>query len=255
MGRFLVSGVQMDVLQKAQEENVERALKRIEEAARQGARAVALPELFTTGFDYEYVRRVAAPFPNPVTEALGEAARGLEITLVGGSLPERAGARIYNTSTLFDPKGRLQGKYRKVHLFPPMEEDRNFRPGRGSRVFETDLGRVGLLLCYDLRFPEEARSLASQGMEVLFLPSEFPDPRRVHWRTLIRARAIENQAYVVAVNRVGSDGRDTFFGETSIIDPWGETLASAGGGEAIVTAEIDLGRVEEVRRRFSTLPP
>jgi predicted amidohydrolase len=254
MDRFLVSGIQMDVLPRAQEKNLERALGRIEEAASLGAGIVILPELFTTGFDYEYIRRVAAPFPSPATEALGKAAKDLEIHLIGGSLPEKVGERIYNTSPLWDRGGNLLGTYRKVHLFPLMEEDRNFHPGGGPKVFETELCRLGILICYDLRFPEEARDLARRGAEVLFLPSQFPDPRREHWRVLLRARAIENQVYVAAVNRVGSDGRDTFFGETSLIDPGGEVLASAGREETIVTAEIDLERVRRVREQFSTLP-
>jgi predicted amidohydrolase len=238
MKTFTAAGIQMDIAVKDAEKNLDRALYFIDEAARKNANMICLPELFITGFDYDYIEKISETFAEKVPSILGEKAKEAEAYIIAGSIPERRRDGIYNTSIFFNPRGEVIGKYSKIHLFPLMKEEKYFTAGRDIPVFSTEFGRVGIMICYDLRFPELARKLTLKGAEVIFLPSQFPYPRLDHWRILLQARAIENQIYIVAVNRVGSYGTDTFFGRTSIIDPWGETISSSGDEERIVTAEI-----------------
>jgi predicted amidohydrolase len=244
------AGIQMDIRSRDWEGNLGIAVDRITAAAASGVDLVCLPEMFPTGFDYEYIRERAEPISGPFMTALGETARDAEVHLVCGSFPEREGDEIYNTAVLLGPDGEIIGKYRKIHLFPLMEENLHLSPGGDIPVFETALGRLGLMICYDLRFPELSRALALGGAEVILLPAEFPYPRLDHWRCLLQARAVENQCFIVAVNRVGSAGSTRFFGNSSIYDPWGELVAGTGDDEDVVRGRMDTSLVEEVRRRI-----
>lgn len=253
MKKFIVAGIQIDISQGNKEKNLEKALYFIDEAVEKNAKIICLPELFTTGVDYGYIEEHAEPIPDKVTNMLGEKAKKSKSYIIAGSMPERRGNGIYNTSVLFNTNGEIIGKYSKIHLFPPTEEDKYFLKGGETPVFNTELGRIGVMICYDLRFPELARKLTLMGAEIIFMPSEFPYPRLDHWRTLLQARAIENQIYFVAVNRVGSDNHNAFFGHTSVIDPWGELIAGSGDEECIVTAEIDLSKIYKVRKKITCL--
>ena len=240
----------MDIRPRDAEGNLGVAVDRITAAAAAGADLVCLPEMFPTGFDYEYIRESAEPLSGPFMTALKETARDAGTYLVCGSYPEREKEKIYNTAVVIGSDGEIIGKYRKIHLFPVMDENLHLSPGREIPVFETGLGKLGVMICYDIRFPELARALVLGGAEILVVPAEFPYPRLDHWKCLLKARAVENQCFVLAVNRVGSVESTRFFGNSAIYDPWGEMIAGSGDSEDVITGTIDTALVEEVRRRI-----
>jgi predicted amidohydrolase len=195
---------------------------------------------------------------------LAELARTLGIHLCAGSLLERVPGepRAYNTSCLFDPGGRLLARYRKIHLFDvdlpgrvTVRESATRAPGDEVVAVPTELGTLGLSVCYDLRFPELYRRLARAGAEVLLVPSAFTFPTgAAHWEVLCRARAVENQCYLIAPDQTGTSPHGfPDFGDSLIADPWGRVLARAGDGEGVVTAEIDRAYLARVRRELPCL--
>jgi predicted amidohydrolase len=253
-----VSIAQMKVAVLRPEENLEKAEGLIAEAARRGSDLVCFPEMWTTGFDWRYLREAAEEHAKYV-ERVGALAQRYGIW-INGSLPTLAdGGRIANTSILFNPSGEQAGVYRKTHLFSLLHEDEHLVPGDSLTMVDTPWGLVGLSICYDIRFPELFRTYALQGARMVLSPIAFPHPRLDHWRILVRARAIENQMFLVGVNRVGSedfgpDGTVTFFGNSVIIDPWGRTVVEAGETEeTLLTASINLQQAEEVRSRMRVL--
>lgn len=247
------------------EANLDRAAKGIAEAASRGAGFVALPENFA------YMRREGGRFPcaqgpdGEIVRALSGWAREHAIWLLGGTFPEAIpdDPRVYNTSTVFAPDGREVARYRKMHLFDvtlgPDEEDSyrestHFAPGEELVVAPTPFGGIGLSVCYDLRFPELYRAQAERGARWITVPSAFTrETGRDHWEVLLRARAIENQAYVVAVNRVGTGGSLDYSGDSAVIDPLGEVLVSASGSETILFADLDATHVTDTRDHFRFL--
>jgi len=155
---------------------------------------------------------------------------------------------VYNTLVWYSPEGELAGSYRKVHLFSPTREDEFFIAGDEVKTVRTGEATTGGLLCFDIRFPEIARRLVLEGAQILYVAAQFPHPRAEHWEILLRARAIENQVWVVAANRVGKSGELEYFGKSMIIDPWGEIVAAEDEErEAVVTERIDLDKVDRVR--------
>lgn len=262
MSRILVAAVQMNsTSDKAR--NMEIAERLIAAAVARGARLVALPELFNClGLPEEIVSN-AEPIPGPTTQRLSQLAKQHQITLVAGSLGEKsAGEKIFNTSLLFGPDGAMLARYRKLHLFDiDLPGEVTFREsgfmGFGDRVVvtETGLGKLGQATCYDLRFPELFRLLVEQGANMIAVPSAFAMATgRDHWEVLLRARAIENQCYVIAPNQFGRHGEKLqTFGRSMIIDPWGTVLAQAADVETVITAEIDLERLDQVRRNLPCL--
>lgn len=248
------------------EANLERAREAVGEAAERGAEWVALPENFA------YMRREGEPFPcaqspgGPIERCLSAWAAEHRIWLLGGSFPEViAGShRVYNTSTLFAPDGREVARYRKIHLFdvdlgPDGEdvyrESASFAPGEEVVVADTEFGKVGLSVCYDLRFPELYRAQAASGASFLTVPSAFmPETGKDHWETLLRARAIENQAFVLAPAQCGAHSADrSSYGRSMIVDPWGIVLAQGGDRPGVIDAECDLGALQRVRRAIPSL--
>jgi deaminated glutathione amidase len=250
------------------ERNLAAAERLVEEAAARGARFVSLPENFA------YLRSEGEPVPeaqaldgtpaSPWVARLAAQARRLEITLLLGSLPEKVEgeARIHNTSVLLGPDGQRLALYRKIHLFdidlPGMEhlkESRAVLPGDEAVVADTPFGPLGLSICYDLRFPELYRRLARRGARVLAVPSAFTERTgKDHWELLLRARAVENLAYVVAPAQVGDHGRGrASHGHAMIVDPWGSVLAQVPGGEGVATAVLDFERQDRLRRELPAL--
>jgi predicted amidohydrolase len=173
--------------------------------------------------------------------------------VIAGSLPERVGRGVYNTLYVVNATGVVTGEYRKAHLFSPSGETRWFRRGVSAEVIPTDAGPVGPLICYDLRFPELSRKYFLEGAGVLCVSSQWPSVRRSHWRILTVARAVEGQAYVVAANAVGPSGPFRYAGDSVIVSPDGERLASVGEEEGIALATIDPAVVLETRRRIPCL--
>lgn len=253
-GSLTVSLVQMDCRLGEPGHNFDRAAVHVAEAARRGSGLVLLPELWSTAYALDRAAELASPLAN-TPEAGGWFGRFAALARengvwLAGSLLEARGGRFYNCLALYGPDGCLHAVYRKAHLFRLMAEEQYLAAGEDAVVVDTPWGKTGLAICYDLRFPELFRRYALAGARLLLLPAEWPHPRRTHWRTLLRARAIENQCFVAACNRIGTTGSNTFFGASALIDPWGETLVEGGEAEMVLTATIDLAQVDAVRQRI-----
>ena len=263
MQRFVAAAVQM-CSGSDRDVNLARATALIEQAAARGARLVVLPEVFVwrgpSAGDGEHDE----PIPGPTTEAMGAVARRTGVHLCLGSLLERSPmpARPYNTSCLIGPNGAILATYRKIHLFDValpgrvvVQESASRLPGSVPVVVATDLGVLGLSICYDLRFPELYRRLALAGAEVILIPSAFTFPTgAAHWDVLCRARAIENQCYVIAADQGGQSPHGfADWGDSLIADPWGRVLARAATGEGLALAEIDPEYLGHVRRELPSL--
>jgi predicted amidohydrolase len=246
------------------EGNLAAAEGLIAEAAGRGAGFVALPE------NFGFLRSTGDPAPDaqtvdgPWVRRMAQAARNHRLTLLLGSLPEKSAepGKIHNTSVLLGPDGAVLATYRKIHLFdidlPGLEhlkESREVAPGREVVVAEAPFGALGLTICYDVRFPELYRALTRRGARVLAVPSAFTERTgKDHWETLLRARAIENLAYVVAPAQVGVHGKGrSSHGHAMIVDPWGSVLAQVAGGEGIALAELDFDRQDRLRRELPAL--
>ncbi|MBI4517816.1 MAG: carbon-nitrogen hydrolase family protein [Deltaproteobacteria bacterium] len=261
--RFLAAAVQL-CAGSDKAVNLDKAEALVREAARQGAALVALPEVFNwRGAQAEEIAS-AEPIPGPTTARLGRLAQALRIHLLGGSVLERAGSggKAFNTSCLFNPRGELIASYRKAHLFDidlaghvTMRESDTRQGGGELASAVTELGCIGLSICYDLRFPELYRQLTRSGAQIIMVPSAFTFPTgAAHWEILLRARAIENQVYVVAPDQIGhSPSGVNNFGNSLIVDPWGKPLARAADRELVIVAEIDLDYLDRVRRELPCL--
>ncbi len=261
--KFAVAAVQMlAVGEKAA--NIAEAEKWIREAAARGARLVALPEVFVWRGVKKEERLAAETIPGPTSERLAALARELSIYLLGGSILEQIPGteKAYNTSLLFSPAGSVLAKYRKIHLFDvDLKEGVSIRESdtraRGDAVVvaETELCAMGLSICYDLRFPELYRKMAAKGAQLMFVPSAFTAyTGKAHWEPLLRARAIENQAYIVAPAQFGKHSKSfETYGHSMIIDPWGKILAELPDGPGVILAEIDLAYLAKVRTELPSL--
>ena len=248
---MIVACAQMDVALARPEENFAHACELIRAAA-PGADTVMLPETWNVGFfPRENLSEMADRDTERVRSELGALAAELKINLVAGSVANLRDGKVYNTACVFDRTGACIAQYDKTHLFSPMGEHEHFTPGEGICRFTLDGVSCGLIICYDLRFPELIRTMALEGLDLLFVPAEWPDVRLMHWQTLHRARAIENQMFVCACNGCGTAGQTRYGGGSLIIDPWGEILASAGGEETVIRAECDFSVVENIRNSIN----
>lgn len=244
-------------------ENFQTAERLIRSSVAAGADFVALPELWSChGLDKVY-RDNAEPIPGPTTKFLGDLARELGIYVLGGSILENQpnATKLHNTSTLFSPDGELSAVYRKIHLFdvkaPDREylESKNIEPGEEIVTAKAGPATLGLTVCYDVRFPELYRLLALRGAEVMTVPAAFTlQTGKDHWKLLLRARAVENQAFVVAPAQWGqkADGRWTY-GRSMIVDPWGTVLATCPDRDGHALAELDLDYLDRFREEFPSL--
>ena len=275
--RFKVALIQMPCVPDP-EENLRRAISHVEEAAGAGAAMICLPELFRSPY---FCQRedaasfdLAEPVPGPTTEALGEVARRAGVVVVAPLFERRAAGLYHNSAVVLDSTGKIAGLYRKMHIpdDPAYYEKFYFTPGDlGFPAFDTNVGRLGVLICWDQWYPEAARLVALQGASVIFYPTaigwhpgekeQFGAAQRDAWRTIQRAHAIANGLYVAAVNRVGLEklagaaGRGIeFWGSSFLCDPFGMVVAEAPTDqEAIVTSEVNIERIEEVRRNWPFL--
>ncbi len=243
----------MDIALGKPQENLGKTLRKIDEASKDSPDIICLPELFTTGYYLEEANDLAEPIPGATTEALSKKAKTINSFIIAGSILEKSSNGIYNTSVVINLEGKTVGKYSKIHLFPLFNEDKYLKAGNESFCLDLGIAKIGIMICYDLRFPELARKLALQDGEILFIPSEFPNPRLSHWRHLLIARAIENQLFVVGVNRVGEDEKTSYFGHSMIVNPMGEVLVEADENEKIIYAEINLDEIKRVRSSLPTL--
>jgi predicted amidohydrolase len=216
---------------------------------------VMLPELWVTSFFADNFAEVAESLSGPIVQTLAGLARRRGLWLHGGSIVERdATGRLYNTSLLFNPQGELAATYRKLHLFGHGSQEAHvITRGAAPTVVATPLGRLGLSTCYDLRFPELYRAEVAAGAEVLLLTAAWPAARLEHWQTLTRARAIENQCYLVACNSTGLSCGAQQLGYSAVLNPWGVPIACAGDEETALYATIDLDYLARVRSAFPAL--
>jgi predicted amidohydrolase len=249
------------------EANLAAAAALLEEAAASGARLAVLPENFSfLGLRDADKRAVAeAEGSGPVQEFLAASARRLELWIVGGTVPLKSGAdgRVAAASLVYDADGARVARYDKIHLFDvdipgraeTYRESVNVAPGTRAVLIDTPAGRLGLSVCYDVRFPELYRHLSAGGAQLLSVPSAFTAPTgRAHWETLLRARAIENLCYVIAPAQSGihPNGRETY-GDSMIVDYWGRVLKRVPRGRGCAVAEVDLARQSAVRESFPAL--
>jgi len=249
------------------EGNLEATAKLLREAKEAGAELACLPENFSfIGLkDADKLAVAEADGSGPVQQFLSETARALGLWILGGTtvIKGDSARRVSNTSLLFDAQGKRVARYDKIHLFDVAIPGRNEQylesnhvtPGRKVVVADTPVGRLGLSVCYDMRFPELYRELVARGAQWLAMPAAFTVPTgRAHWETLLRARAIENLCYVVAPAQWGthSSGRETY-GDTLIVDYWGQVLSRLPSGIGVITAQFDLARQAETRTRFPAL--
>jgi N-carbamoylputrescine amidase len=258
-------------------ENLNKAVQGVADAAARGAQVVCLPELFRTLYigqrEDPALFDLAEPIPDgPSTRALTKAAREGRIVVIASLFERRAAGLYHNTAVMIDSDGGVRGTYRKMHIpdDPAYYEKYYFTPGDlGFRAFDTSAGRLGTLVCWDQWYPEAARLTALQGADVLFYPTaigwhpaekaEFGAGQLDAWRTIQRAHAIANGCWVVAVNRVGherlaeQDAGIQFWGHSFVADPFGAVVAEAGEGEDLLVVEVDLARIEQVRRNWPFL--
>ncbi len=251
--------------------NITTCSRLVAEAAARGAKLVVLPENFAfIGLREEDKLAIAEDiFPGeglhgPIVQALVEMATAEKVWLVGGGMPERSGepGRVHNTCVVVSPEGKVAAKYRKIHLFDvqipggaEFQESRSVAPGSEPVVVETPRCRLGLSICYDVRFPELYRELGKMGAQVVVVPSAFTmHTGKDHWHALLRARAIENQVYVLAPAQFGRpNDKRVCYGHSLIVDPWGTVVADAPDREGVVLGEIDLAYEDKVRRELPAL--
>jgi predicted amidohydrolase len=236
-------------------DRIERVLGMLEETLPQADIAV-LPELWISGaFDLPLAREVAAPLDFPVLERIRAMAKAADTWVHAGSYAERLpDGRTFNTAVLIGPDGEIVASYRKRHLFGFATGERTLiTAGDALIVAETPLGHTGIATCYDLRFPEMFRDLVEAGAETFLVASGWPTPRIGHWDVLTRARAIEDQAWMVACNGVGSHADITLGGHSIVIDPQGNVVAEAGDDETVLFADVEPGRAREWREAFPVL--
>jgi omega-amidase len=242
---------QIDVELGNIEANVEKAARFIEQAASQEADLILLPELWTTGYDLENSRFHADANSNAVLPELEQLARKHRIVVVGSLIFDNG--QLTNSATVIDSTGKLVGSYSKIHLFAPMEEHQFLTAGNQAPIFELPFSKIGVGICYDLRFPELFRKYALNDVLIVLVPAEWPASRIEHWRTLIRARAIENQYFVAACNRVGVSKEITFGGHSTVVDPHGSVLVEGDQMERLLIATLDLRQVDKSRGNIATL--
>jgi omega-amidase len=242
-----VSAIQFNIALGDVEINLAKAKAAIERVAAKGVQLAVLPEMWSAGYDYKRLAAHAAETPR-ILETISCLAADHDMVVIG-SLPEAAENRIFNTAFVID-HGEVLGRYRKLHMFSTMGEDRFLAPGERTLVVSTSLGRLGVAICYDLRFPELFRMMALEGAEIICLPAEWPKPRQEHWRTLLRARAMENQFFVVAANCCGIQGKLDFFGMSLLLSARGNVLAEAGEADIELVAEFDAREMADYREQI-----
>jgi deaminated glutathione amidase len=262
MRSLTVSAIQITAADSRKQDTVERMLAYLDEAGRRGSTLAVLPEVWTgVGFsNAEAYRQIAEEVPGPTTRALSEKAKRYSMTIVG-SLYEKRGNRYFNSAPVIGPDGEILGRYDKTHLFDApnrvdipsgYRESDKVDAGADLPVFLTPAGHIGVSVCSDLRFPEVYRELALKGAKVIVVASAFLSPRHDHWEFFLRARATENQCWVVASGQVGKDPESdlAYVGRSMVVDPWGVIVAQAPDCEYVLTTTIDLDHIDHVKQLY-----
>ncbi len=248
-GEMKLGCIQLQVAFGDVEKNFSRVEELVREAANKGAEIVILPEMWNTSYALEKLEGLADVDGERTKAFLSQLAKELHVHIVGGSVATKKGDKFYNTMLVYNNEGELVGEYDKAHLFRLMDEHLHLSSGNTQNNFKLgDLDAAGVI-CYDIRFPEWLRLHALNGAKVLFVSAQWPTARIDHWKTLLQARAIENQCFVVAVNRI-SRNKDNFNGQSMVIEPWGEILWTGGEDEELAIVDVDFSKVDEVRTRI-----
>jgi omega-amidase len=242
--------LQMDIALGDPVANRATAREWIARAMEQETDLIVLPEMWNTGYSLTNIREIADHAGQETIELMGALAKEYNVNILAGSVADLRDGDVYNTTYLFNRQGEVVGDYSKIHLFRLMDEEKYLQAGNKVGLFTLEGLTLGSMICYDIRFPELARTLSLGGAQILFLPAEWPHPRLNHWRHLQIARAIENQMFVVSTNRVGKAGETEFFGHSMVIDPWGEILLETDEQEGIHHVTVDLSVVPEIRSRI-----
>ncbi len=243
-----------------QDETLEKVGRMVHEAAQNGAQIVALPEMFNCPYSRPYFRTMARLGHEKTVAAMSQWAKDNSIVLVGGSIPEVDGDKIYNTCFVFDENGQQIARHRKVHLFdidiPGMRfsESATFTPGDQVTVFDTKYGKMGVAVCFDIRFPELFRAMAVRGAQIIFLPAQFNmSTGPTHWEMSLRSRAVDNELFVVGASAARYDGFDyECWGHSTVCDPFGDVVTACDEREQILYSTVDLDRIDEIRHRLPT---
>ncbi len=223
----------------------------IEKAVANGAAMVVLPELWNCGYQLTGLPELAQNMRGSSVRLLQKLAKKHRLFIFGGTIAEKKEGNYYNTMVVINAQGDIVAKYRKIHLFPyGLEEEKYFAAGNDWALIETPWGKAGMMICYDLRFPELARNLVLRGARFLVLPAQWPLARLENWLVLVQARAVENQVFVLAANRTGRDESGKYDGGSLIVSPWGDILARGCGEEGAYTADLDFALIEDARSRI-----
>jgi omega-amidase len=249
MNNKLVSIFQYNINSNDPSINLQRIKESTCLAAKEGSTLLILPELCLHGYNYTCISGWNKWMLPSVSGVIGEIAMSNSIS-IAGSFVEIDHGNFYNTFVMVNSKGLIIQKYRKMHLFNLLGESDFFSAGNEIKPFNSELGITGSAICYDLRFPEFIRKLAINNCRVMIIPAEWPKTRIEHWKILLQARAIENQVFIIGVNCVGPVLGVDYGGNSAVINPWGEVVASLGGNEGLITVPIDLDLVEDVRNRI-----
>ena len=239
--------VQMDVAHGQPVENKKHVKEMLERALVANPDVIVLPEMWNTGYALDELDGLADKEGLESQEFLSQFAREHAVAILGGSVAIERDGKFYNTTYVYNKSGDLINIYSKVHLFGLMAEDQYMSAGAAESIFELDGVIAASVICYDIRFPEWVRTQMAQGAKVLFVVAQWPEPRVQQWEILLKARAVENQAFVVAVNRVGDDPDNHYNGHSLAIDPLGNVIADAGENDGITYAELDLTQLATVR--------
>lgn len=214
-----------------------------------------MPEMWSMGFIKKTSIVENIKSTTYIINRLSKIAKHYRTHIISGSLPEIIDNKLYNTAFIIDPQGNIIGKYSKKKLFPGISEEKTYTPGEISGAIKTKIATIGISICFDLRFPSIFQDLSSQGAILVFVPAQFPNPRQDHWITLLKARAIENQIYIVSCNCVGTNNKLEYFGCSMVINPWGEVISNMQEHEGYQITPIDLSNVKKIRESFPlTLP-
>ncbi|MBM3705842.1 MAG: carbon-nitrogen hydrolase family protein [Actinobacteria bacterium] len=249
-------------IKEEKSKNLKKAERMISAAAGNGADIIILPEMFNCPYQNSFFRKFSENYPGETTDMLSDLSKQFSVYIIGGSIPEKEESRIYNTSFSFDRKGSLIGKHRKAHLFDveieggiKFKESEIISAGDHVTVFETEFCRVGVAICYDMRFPEMFRSMSENGAKIIVVPAAFNmTTGPAHWHLTARARALDNQVYFVVV----SPARDIHssyvaYGHSLVANPWGKIIAEAKTSEKILYVNIDLDYVDKIRNQLPLL--
>jgi len=261
MDKLKVGLVQMKVIDD-KEANLSRAEEMIKKAVGQGAKLIILPEMFNCPYEAAKFPVYAEEVGGPTWQKLSIIAREIGVFLIGGSIPELDGDRIYNTSYIFDDQGRLIAKHRKMHLFDvdikggqTFKESDTLSAGDKVTVFETPSGKIGVAICYDIRFPELARLMVQKGTDIIVVPGAFNmTTGPAHWELLFRTRALDNQVFTIGVAPARNpESSYISYGNSIVVDPWGRVINRLGGEEGILVEELNLNLIERVRQELPLL--